>query len=155
MATFLGGPEGRAPEFIPELALFFEFLAQQWILVGGLVFAVILLFQHESRKSGASLTPQQAINLVNSEGGVFLDLRDSNEFGQGHIVDAINIPATKLDGRVAELEKFREKPIVLVCKMGQHSGAVGKKLNAQGFDAVYRMGGGMMEWGNMQLPLVK
>jgi rhodanese-related sulfurtransferase len=135
--------------------LFFEFLAQQWILVGALAVAVAMLFHHESRKSGQSLTPQQAINLVNGQDGVFLDLRDSGEFGQGHIVDSINIPALKLDGRIAELEKYRDKPIILVCKMGQHSGAVGKKLNAQGYEAVYRMSGGMMEWGNMQLPLVK
>ena len=67
----------------------------------------------------------------------------------------MNIPATKLDARLAELESYRDKPLVLVCKMGQHSGAVGKKLNTQGFSRVYRMTGGMMEWGNMQLPLVK
>ena len=135
--------------------MFLEFLAQQWILAGALAVVVALLFHHESRKSGHSLSPQQAINMVNSQGGVFLDLRDGNEFGKGHIVGAINIPALKLDGRIAELEKYREKPIVLVCKMGQHSGAVGKKLNAQGFEAIYRMSGGMTEWGNMQLPLVK
>ena len=114
-----------------------------------------MLWQHESRKSGQSLTPQQAINLVNAEDGVFLDLRESAEFGKGHIANALNIPATKLDGRVAELEKFKDKPLVLVCKMGQSSGAVGKKLGALGYSRVYRMTGGMMEWGHSQLPLVK
>ncbi len=137
------------------MALFFEFLAQQWILVGALFTVLVMLFVHESRKSGASLTPQQAINLINAEGGLFLDLRDSGEYGKGHIVDSLNIPAAKLDARMAELEKFREKPIVLVCKMGQHSGSAGKKLTAQGYTSVYRMTGGMMEWGAMQLPLVK
>ena len=135
--------------------MFFEFLTQQWMLVGALVVAVGMLWQHESRKSGQSLTPQQAIHLVNGEDGVFLDLRESGDFGGGHIAHAINIPATKLDGRLAELEKYREKPVVLVCKMGQHSGAVGKKLQAQGYSRVYRMSGGMMEWGQQQLPLVK
>ena len=137
------------------MALFIEFLTQQWILVGALAAAVGMFFHHESRKSGQSLSPQQAITMVNSEQGVFLDLRDGSEFGHGHIVDAVNIPASKLDGRVAELESYRDKPLILVCKMGQHSGAVGKKLNAQGFERVYRMSGGMMEWGNLQLPLVK
>ncbi len=135
--------------------MFFEFLAQQWMLVGALMVAFALLWQHESRKSGQSVTPQQAINLVNSEDGIFLDVRDSGEFGKGHIANAINIPANKFEGRVAELEKFREKPIVLVCKMGQHSGAIGKQLQAKGYSQVYRMSGGMMEWGQLQLPLVK
>jgi rhodanese-related sulfurtransferase len=137
------------------MALFLEFLAQQWILVTGLAVAVGLLFYHESRKSGQSLSPQQAISMVNGEEGVFLDVRDSADFGRGHIVDALNIPASKLDARIAELENFRDRPLILVCKMGQQSGAVGKKLNTQGFSRVYRMAGGMMEWGNAQLPLIK
>lgn len=137
------------------MALFIEFLAQQWILAGALVVCVALFFNHESRKSGKSLTPQQAITMVNAEEGVFVDLRDHAEFGKGHIVDAINIPVSKLDERIAELETFREKPVVLVCKMGQQAGSAGKKLGTLGFSQVYRMGGGMMEWSSSQLPLVK
>mgnify|MGYP001813875085 FL=1 len=137
------------------MALFLEFLAQQWILVAALLAVVFMLVMHETRKSGPSLSPQQAINLVNSEQGTFLDLRDGADFKQGHIVDALHIPAPKLAERAAELEKYKDKPIVLVCKMGQHSGAAGKQLRSQGFDKVYKMTGGMMEWGNLQLPLVK
>jgi rhodanese-related sulfurtransferase len=133
----------------------FEFLAEQWMLAGALVIAVVMLFRHEARKSGQSITPQQAINLVNAEEGLFLDLRDAADYGKGHIANAVNIPASKLDGRLAELDKFREKPVVLVCKMGQTAGPVGKKLGEQGFGQVYRMSGGMMEWGQQQLPLVK
>ena len=125
------------------------------MLAGALLVAIAMLFYHESRKSGQSLTPQQAINLVNVEDGVFVDLRDSAEYGKGHIASAVNIPAAKMDSRIAELDKYRDKPVVLVCKMGQHSGAVGKKLGEKGFERVYRMSGGMMEWGQQQLPLVK
>ena len=69
-------------------------------------------------------------------------------------MDALHIPASKLADRMAELEKYRSKPIVLVCKMGQQSGAAGKQLKAQKFEQVYKMSGGMMEWGNLQLPTV-
>ena len=108
------------------MALFLEFLAQQWILAAALLAVVVMLVLHETRKSGPSLSPQQAINLVNSEQGVFLDLRDSADYKQGHIVDAVNIPSTRLTERAAELEKYRDKPIILVCKMGQQAGAAGK-----------------------------
>ncbi len=137
------------------MALFFEFLAQQWILVAALLAVVVMLFMHETRKSGTSLSPQQAINLINSNGGVFLDLRDAGDYKQGHIVDALNIPAAKLESRIGELEKHKSSPIVLVCKMGQQAGAAGKQLRAQGFEQVYKMSGGMMEWGNLQLPVIK
>ena len=136
------------------MALFFEFLAQQWILVAALLAVIVMLIMHESRKSGPSLSPQQAINIVNAEDGVFLDLREAAEFKKGHIVGAINIPATKLANRLAELEKYKEKPIVLVCKMGQQSGAAGKQLKAENYTKVYKMTGGMMEWTNLQLPTV-
>ncbi len=96
----------------------------------------------------------QAINLVNAEQGLFLDLRDAADFKKGHIVGAVNIPAAKLESRVGELEKHRDTPIVLVCKMGQQAGTAGKQLRASGFEKVYKMTGGMMEWGNLQLPTV-
>lgn len=136
------------------MALIFEFLAQQWILVAALLAVIAMLIMHEGRKSGPSLTPQQAINLVNAEQGVFLDLRDAAEFSKGHIVDAVNIPSTKLPERMAELEKYKNKPIVLVCKMGQQAGAAGKQLKAAEYTQVYKMTGGMMEWSNLQLPTV-
>jgi rhodanese-related sulfurtransferase len=136
------------------MALFLEFLAQQWILVIALLAVIIMLVLHEARKSGPSLSPQQAINLVNNQQGVFVDLRDAAEYKKGHIVDALHIPASKVADRIAELEKFRDKPIVLVCKMGQQSGAAGKQLKAGDFDKVYKMSGGMLEWTNLQLPTV-
>lgn len=136
------------------MALFLEFLAQEWILALALLVVIVMLVLHEARKSGPSVSPQQAIGLINSEQGVFVDLRDAADFKQGHIVEALNIPAAKLPARMAELEKYRERPVVLVCKMGQQSGAAGKQLKAAGFNKVYKMTGGMMEWGNLQLPTV-
>ena len=137
------------------MALFLEFLAQQWILVAALLAALGMLVYHESRKAGPSLSPQQAINLVNAEQGVFLDLREGGDFKQGHIADALHIPAGKLADRMGELDKFRERPIVLVCKMGQQAGVAGKQLRGAGFPKVYKMAGGMLEWGNLQLPTVR
>lgn len=136
------------------MALFFEFLAQQWLLVAALLAVIVMLVMHEARKSGPSLSPQQAINLVNSQDGVFVDLRDTAEFNKGHIVGAVNIPAAKLPERLVELEKYKDKPVVLVCKMGQQAGVAGKQLKAGGFSQVNKMSGGMMEWGNLQLPMV-
>lgn len=144
----------REGEYI-SMALFLEFLAQQWVLVAALLTALGMLVFHETRKSGPAVSPQQAINLVNAEQGVFVDLREAGDYKQGHIVEALNIPAVKLESRVAELDKYRQRPVILVCKMGQQAGAAGKQLRAAGFERVYKMTGGMMEWGNLQLPTIK
>ena len=135
------------------MALFLQFLVQEWILVLALLVVGVMLLWHETRKAGPSVTPQQAINLINSEQGVFVDLRDNADFRQGHIIDTLHIPSAKLAERMAELVKYKEKPVVLVCKMGQQSSAASKQLKASGFSRVYRMTGGMMEWSNLQLPV--
>ena len=134
---------------------FIVFLGQQWLLVGILVASIFLLVKNESSKGGTSLSPQQVINVVNQQEGVVIDLRDAADFKAGHIVDAINIPSSKLSARLSELESYRNRPLILVCKMGQHSGAAGKTLATEGFENISRMQGGMMEWQNMQLPLIK
>ncbi|MHA7816543.1 MAG: rhodanese-like domain-containing protein [Pseudohaliea sp.] len=136
------------------MALFLEFLLQQWILVAALLVAIGMLLFHETRKAGPALSPQQAIDLVNAEDGIFLDLRDGGDYKQGHIVDAVHIPMAKLADRKGELEAYRDRPIILVCKMGQQAGAAAKQLRGDGFGKVYKMAGGMLEWSNLQLPTV-
>lgn len=136
------------------MALFLEFAAQQWLLFAALMAVIAMLIAHESRKAGPSLSPQQAINLVNSESGVFVDLRDAKAFQQGHIVDALHLPLAKIEERRGELEKYREKPLILVCNMGQHAGTASRQLKEAGFEKVYKMAGGMMEWSREQLPTV-
>ncbi len=134
--------------------LIFQFLGEQWVLVVGLMMVLTLLVLHETRKAGPSLSISEAVQLVNSEGGVFLDIRDAADFARGHITDALHIPAAALAGRSAELEKFREKPVVVVCKMGQSSGPATKTLRSQGFSRAQKLAGGMMEWDAQKLPVV-
>ncbi|MDP5053143.1 MAG: rhodanese-like domain-containing protein [Congregibacter sp.] len=136
------------------MELFLEFAAQQWILMAALAVSIGMLIAHEGRKSGPALSPQQAITLVNREDGVFVDLRDAAAFKQGHIVEARHIPLAKLTERRAELDAFKDKPVILVCKMGQQAATAGKQLREAGFSQVYKMAGGMMEWSSLQLPTV-
>ena len=133
----------------------FEFIGNHPILVG--IFAVLLalFIRNETQRGGRGVSPQELVNLVNKEGAVVLDVRDSKEFAAGHIVDAVNVPHTSLESRLAELEKYKEKPVTIVCKMGQHAGAAGAMLRKAGFASVSRLSGGMTEWRNQNLPVVK
>ena len=136
------------------MELFLEFAAQQWLLIAALAAVIGMLVAHEGRKGGPALSPQQAINMVNSDAGVFIDLRDARAFQQGHIVDAVHIPMTKLKERSGELEPYKDKPVILVCNMGQQAGTASRQLKEAGFSQVYKMSGGMMEWTSLQLPTV-
>lgn len=119
------------------------------------VFLLVAFFVNEGKQGGASISPSNLVNLVNKEGAVIVDVRDAKDFGAGHIVGAVNIPSTSFETRSGELADFKDKPIVLVCKMGQHSSAIGRKLRAQGFENIRRLSGGMMEWTGNNLPVVK
>ena len=83
--------------------LFIEFFIEQWVLFLALIASFVMLFVHESRKAGPAATPQQAITLVNSAEGVFLDIRDGSDYKKGHIADSVHIPLSQLPTRRDEL----------------------------------------------------
>ena len=132
----------------------FQFLAQQWILVAALATTLTMLMLHESRKAGPALSINEAVQLVNGDGGIFLDIREATDYARGHITDSVHIPAAALVKRSNELEKYRDKPVVVVCKMGQSAGPATKSLRAQGFSRAQKLSGGMMEWDAQKLPVV-
>ena len=132
----------------------FQFLAQQWILVAALATTLTMLMLHESRKAGPALSINEAVQLVNGDDGIFLDIREATDYARGHITDAVHIPAAALVQRSNELEKYRDKPVVVVCKMGQSAGPATKSLRAQGFSRAQKLSGGMMEWDAQKLPVV-
>lgn len=133
----------------------FEFIANHLYLVGVFILLMVAFVINEGKQGGAAITTGNLVSLVNREGAVILDIRDNKEYGLGHIVEAINIPMSSFDRRASELESKKGNPIVVVCKMGQHSGTVGKKLKALGFENVRRLSGGMAEWSASNLPVVK
>ena len=134
---------------------FFTFLGNHPLLIGTFLLLVFLFFRNESARAGATIGTQELVRLVNKEGAIVLDVRERGEFLEGHIVDAVNIPYTALETRIEELAKHKESPIVIACKMGQHSGAAGTLLQKNGFTSVTRLTGGYSEWRAQNLPMVK
>lgn len=133
----------------------FEFAFNHFMLVSVFVFLLIAFFINENRQGGATVSPADLVKLINHEEAVVLDIRDRKEFKEGHIVNAVNIPYASMNDKIQELEKFKERKLVIVCKMGQHSGAIGKKLRGLGFAEVQRLSGGISEWRASNLPLVR
>lgn len=133
----------------------FEFAFNHYLLVSMFLFLLVAFFINENRQGGASVSPAELVKLINREQAVVLDVRDKKDFKEGHIVDAVNIPHASIDSSIQKIEKFKERKLVIVCKVGQHSGAVGKKLKMLGYAQVQRLSGGIAEWRASNLPLVK
>ena len=133
----------------------FDFVTNHYVLVGAFVFLLVAFVINEGKQGGAAITPTNLVNLVNREGAMLLDIRDSKDYSSGHIAGAVSMPVSSIDARIGELESHKDKPVVLVCKMGQHASATGRKLKALGFENVRRLSGGMSEWTASSLPVVK
>ncbi len=133
---------------------FFIFISEQWLLVSVLLVLIYIFALTERSRAGKPVSPRELTSLLNSDAAVLLDIRDQKEFKNGHIVGAIHIPFAKLKDSLAQLAPHKEKIIVVACKMGQQAGAAGRLLRQQDYE-VRRLAGGMMEWRNQNLPVVK
>ncbi|MDF1779721.1 MAG: rhodanese-like domain-containing protein [Alcanivoracaceae bacterium] len=132
-----------------------EFASAHYLLVSAFSLLLAYFFALESRRAGTPVSPQQATNLVNREEGVILDVRDTDEFRQGHIAGSINIPSSQLVERLAELDKYKDKPLIITCKGGPSASAAGKILKPKGFTRLMRLQGGVQAWRDEKLPVVK
>ncbi len=137
------------------MSQYLEFVINHWVLCSLLVGLVVTLIYTESLKRGASVSLHEATRLMNQDDAVVVDLRTGQEFADGHIVGAVNMPSAEFASRLSELEKHKDSPIILVCKMGQHSSGSSKTLKDEGFSDVHRLTGGMAEWTNANMPVVK
>lgn len=134
---------------------FIEFVGNHWMLSGLWVALLAAFLLHRSKSGASAVSLQQAVFLINRKDALVLDIRDKKEYDAGHIVDAVHIPLGKLSDRLAELDKHKSRPVVVACKMGQHSGEACKTLESAGFEQVVRLKGGMASWRAEQLPLVQ
>lgn len=98
---------------------------------------------------------QGAMQLINHKQALVLDVREDGEYKSGHVLNAKHIPLGKLGQRVGELEKYRDQPIVVICRSGNRSGTASALLGKQGFSQVYNLHGGVMAWQKANLPLEK
>ncbi|BDM20566.1 rhodanese-like domain-containing protein [Pseudomonas sp. NPDC089428] len=131
-----------------------QFATDHYILVAIFVVLLVALLVNELRRGGQSLSNGQLTALVNADKALVIDIRPSKEYSAGHIVGALNIPQDKLANRMTELEKHKEKTLIVVDAMGQQSGAVCGELIKAGYTAA-KLSGGVSSWKADNLPLVK
>jgi rhodanese-related sulfurtransferase len=86
---------------------------------------------------------------------LLLDVREPNEYrGElGHIAGSVLIPLRELAGRAAELDEHRGHPIIAVCRSGVRSTTAAAMLCGLGFERVYNLKDGMVDWNDRRLPV--
>lgn len=108
-----------------------------------------------SGMNAGDLTASSAVQLMNREKAVVVDVCESAEFAAGHIVGAKNIPLGELEAKLPGAVKNKTLPLILVCASGMRSGravAMAKKL---GYEQAQSLGGGLKAWKEANLPIEK
>jgi rhodanese-related sulfurtransferase len=104
--------------------------------------------------SNTALSPYDATQKMNAGNSVFLDVRDESEYKAGHLLNARSMPVGKLAERMHEIEKFKDKEIVVYCDNGMRTTRAVSKLKKSGFTGLHTLAGGLVAWEKANLPTV-
>lgn len=133
-----------------------KFIIDSWyLIVVALASGSMLLWPVLKNASGGSLTPANAVQLINRDKAVVIDVCEVEEFAAGHVGGAKNVPLGQLEERLPSVVKNKALPLVLVCASGARANravAIAKKL---GYDNAQAMAGGLKAWRDASLPVEK
>ena len=93
--------------------------------------------------------------LINREDALVIDVRPMADFNQGHIVGAKNIPINGFKNQLGQLDKYKDRTIVVRCRSGSQSQGACKTLRDAGFSKVFNLRGGIMGWQSASLPVTR
>ncbi len=129
-----------------------KFIIDNIFLIGLVIISGGALLLPFLQQRGSKLTLLQATQLINQGKTLIIDVRDSEQFAAGHLRDAKNIPLKDLPQRISELDKFKNKSVIVVCQSGTQSGKAEGTFKKAGFTEVYGLAGGIAAWQTQGLP---
>ena len=133
-----------------------KFILDNWMLIAiALSSGFFLLLPVVQGAAGAGLSPNEAVQLINREKAVVVDVCSVEEYAAGHITGARHVPLADLATRLGEVAKNKANPVILVCASGMRSKramAVARKL---GYEKAYSLQGGLKAWKEANLPVQK
>jgi rhodanese-related sulfurtransferase len=134
-----------------------DYFTNHPLLAGGLALMtfVVMGFEIRQRMAMASaIAPSEAIRMVNA-GAVLVDLRAANQFKDGHIAGARNLPGDQIAADAKAIEKLAARTVVLYCGDGATTAAAQRTLARAGAKNVYSLRGGLDAWKQENLPVVR
>ena len=133
-----------------------EFIQQNLMWVGlAAVSGGMLLWQMLNGPGGSNISVNEATLLINRQDALVLDVRETAEWSGGHIPNARHIALGHLAKHLSEIDKYKDKPIIVVCASGNRSSAACRTLKNAGYQQVFNLAGGIHAWGDACLPMTK
>ncbi len=133
-----------------------DFIYQNILLIALVVVSGVALILPMLMGSGANdVNPAAATLLINREDAQVIDVREAEEFAAGHLPDARNVPLAKLADRIGEIERFKDRPVIVCCASGVRAGKACGQLGKLGFAKVHNLSGGIDAWVAAGYPVKK
>lgn len=133
-----------------------DFIYQNILLIALVVVSGVALILPMLMGSGANdVNPGAATLLINREDAQVIDVREAEEFAAGHLPEAKNVPLAKLSDRISEIERFKDKPVIVCCASGMRSGKACGELRKLGFAKIHNLSGGIDAWVGAGYPVKK
>lgn len=132
-----------------------KFLSDNWYLIlvaltsGGLLLWPII------KESKAGLTAAMAVQLINRERGVLIDVSNADEFTAAHAKGAKSIPLGELEAKLGAMVKKKDTPIIFICPMGKRSATATATAQKMGYLAAQNLTGGLKAWRDANMPIEK
>ena len=111
-------------------------------IILGIILGLFIMMRRESKKAVVSLSEKEFVE--NMRKGQLVDLRKKEEFDQGHINGARNIPFVMLTRNPGKLR--RDLPIYLYCEKGKVCKRAALVLYGKGYENIYQLEGGLTNW---------
>lgn len=133
-----------------------SFFIENWYLFTlALVSGIALALPALRRAGGGSLSPQNAVQRINREKAVVIDVREPAEFAAGHITNAKNVPLAQIEERLPQVVKNKALPVILVCATSPRAVRAQVLARKLGYDQAEALAGGLQAWRTAGLPVVK
>lgn len=136
----------------------FEFIGNHPLLTGifGVVLAAWIIYEiSRVLRQWSELDTHAAVQLINREDPVILDVSNSTDYAKGHIHDALHMPPSTIESGNQQLLKHRDRPVLVYCRNGQVSPQMANRLTKLGFNRVYLLSGGLTQWMADQQPVTR
>jgi len=133
-----------------------KFILDNWMIMSvALASGAMLFWPVLKGASGGSLTAAGAVQLINREKAVVIDVCEVNEFAAAHIVGAKNIPFSQLQEKLPAVVKNKTLPLILVCQSGARSKRAVGIAQKLGYAQSQSLAGGLGGWRAANLPVEK
>lgn len=109
---------------------------RQFLWLTTLLFAVLLSLSVRAEQ----MVPEVALTKV-AQGAMLVDVRTPEEYAEGHLPEAVNIPFEQIVEVFAKQGIAKDTPVVVYCRSGRRSGIAKESLDNAGYQAVYNGGG--------------